>query len=159
MVYYKMLIHIFCHVSPILAQITLDSSWFLYRHILGSYVMNIYHCELFNSLPCSDSKSHSLQEKSSLTLLQVDKIFHITIITIHLLITHVPSSCPGAHIFNCVYYNLKFVDVKPHHIFKYLRLQASRLSKYLAGQNTFKKLFLPQIGKLLGKIFLTARLY
>ena len=27
-----------------------------------------YHYELFNSLPCSDSKSHSSQEKNSLTL-------------------------------------------------------------------------------------------
>ena len=28
-----------------------------------------------------------------------------TIITIYLLITHEPSSCPGAHIFNCIYHN------------------------------------------------------
>jgi hypothetical protein len=52
-------------------------------------------------------------------MLKADKIFHIiirygltfTIITINLLITSEPSSCPGAHIFNCIYHKLKFVDV------------------------------------------------
>ena len=44
-------------------------------------------------------------------MLQVDKISHINNryglkFTIYLLITHEPSRCPGAHIFN----NLKFVD-------------------------------------------------
>jgi hypothetical protein len=52
-------------------------------------------------------------------MLQVDKIFHIisrcglkfTIITIYLLITNEPSNCPFAHVFNCIYHKLKFVDV------------------------------------------------
>ena len=54
-------------------------------------------------------------------MLQVDKISHINNryglkFTIYLLITHEPSSCPGTHISNCIYHNLKFVYVYPHRI-------------------------------------------
>ena len=33
---------------------------------------------------------------------------------IYLLISHEPTSSRGAHICNCIYHNLKLVDVKPH---------------------------------------------
>ena len=42
---------------------------------------------------------------------------------------------------------------------KYVCLLASRLSKYLASQNTFQELLRTLIGKLLCEIFLHARLY
>ena len=89
MAFHKMLIHIFCLISPILTHMTLDCP------ILSSYVKNILSLWVFNSLPCSDSKSHSLQEKRILNfMLQVDKISHIinicglqfTIITLSLLL-------------------------------------------------------------------------
>ena len=101
--------------SSIFPALLVPSSHRWHLKAPSSYVMKILSLWVFNSLPCSDSKSHCLQEKWCLNfMLQVDKISHIInrcglefkIITIYLLITHEPSRCPGAHIFN----NLKFVD-------------------------------------------------
>ena len=54
--------------------------WHLKVPGLGSYNMNILSLWVFTSLPCSDSKSHSLQEKSSLTLCSRLTRFPISII-------------------------------------------------------------------------------
>ena len=45
-----------------------------------------------------------------------------------MLITREPSSCPVAHIFNCIYHNLKFADV-------YCVMNQVYISKYLASHN------------------------
>ena len=77
-----------------------------------------YHYEFL--IPCHvPIQSHIIYKKKFIHfMLLVDKIFHIisrsglkfTIITIYLMITHKPSSCPGSHIFNHIYHNSKFVD-------------------------------------------------
>jgi hypothetical protein len=100
-------------------QVTLESPLFFYCPILGSYVMNILSSWVFYSVPCSESKSHSLQEKSSLTLCSRLTRFSISLVDValhsrssqftYLLITNEPSSCSGAHIFICIYRKLKYL--------------------------------------------------
>ena len=116
-----------------------------------------FELELFNSLPCSDSKSHSLQEKSSLTLSSRLTKYSKSLVDVASNSQSSQFICwllmSTLKLSRCSHLQLHF------HNSKFVRHQASSLSKYLANQNTFKKLLLSQIGKLLGTIFLTARLY
>ena len=95
------------HVSEKFLSDSMKESWLTVKSprffncpIPGSYNMKILSLWVFTSLPCSDSKSHSLQEKKFVNfMLQVDKISHIinicglqfTIITVYIMITHEPS--------------------------------------------------------------------